>query len=297
MNVLQKIYHLYSNSSQLAEFTDQQASDIIKKELLLEKPSMIARLGSTELLAMSHYINSKNPYKKITENFKKDMILSKMSNLSGFYPSTEENIIKFSELMMNDMKQVDILGTWRKEEKLFAKDLNLALKIRLQDLEPYYHESPWSESLINKTVLVIHPFEESIISQYKKREVLFANPDILPQFKLKTIKAVQSIANNRPEFDSWFAALDSMIRKIDQTEFDIALIGCGAYGFPLAAHVKRIGKKSVLLGGALQILFGIKGKRWEEHPQVSKLINEHWIRPLVSEVPKNSQKIDGGSYW
>src|SRR6266542_4678395 len=127
MNVLQKIYHLYSNSSQLAEFTDQQASDIIKK----------------------------------------DMILSKMSNLSGFYPSTKENIIKFSELMMNDMKQVDILGTWRKEEKLFAKDLNLALKIRLQDLEPYYHESPWSESLINKTVLVIHPFEESIISQYK----------------------------------------------------------------------------------------------------------------------------------
>ena len=78
---------------------------------------------------------------------------------------------------------------------------------------------------------------------------------------------------------------------------NIALIGCGAYGFPLAAHVKRKGKKAVLLGGALQILFGIKGKRWEEHPQISRLMNEHWTRPLKNEVPNNSVKIDGGSYW
>jgi hypothetical protein len=297
MNILQKIYHIYSNSSQLAEYTNQQASDIIKTELTLEKPSMIARLGSTELLAMTHYINSKNPYKRIIENFKSELILKKMSTLSGFYPSNEENIAKFSELMMKDMTQVDILGSWRKEEKLFAKELNSAVKIQLKDLEPYYHKFPWTEALQDKTVLVIHPFEESINAQYKKRKLLFNNPNILPEFKLKIIKSVQSIANNKPEFDNWFIALDYMKNQIDQVDFDIALIGCGAYGFPLAAHVKRKGKKAVLLGGALQILFGIKGKRWEEHPQISKLMNEHWIRPYTNEVPNNSKKIDGGSYW
>lgn len=46
--------------------------------------------------------------------------------------------------------------------------------------------------------------------------------------------------------------------EIDKRDYDIALIGCGAYGFPLAAHIKRSGKKAVHLGGALQLLFGIK---------------------------------------
>ena len=127
--------------------------------------------------------------------------------------------------------------------------------------------------------------------------MLFENPNILPQFNLITLKAVQSIANNKPEFEDWFIALDSMKNQIDEIDFDIALIGCGAYGFPLAAHIKRKGKKAVLLGGALQILFGIRGKRWEQHSQISLLINEHWSRPLTSEVPNDSKKIDGGSYW
>ncbi len=297
MNILQRIYHIYSVSSPFVYYSNQQASDIIKTELIAEKPSMIARLGSTELLAMAHYVNSKIPFKRIIEKFKSKVILNKMSTLSGFYPSNEENIRQFSELMIKDMKLVDILGTWRKEEKLFVKELNSAVKIRLKDLEPYYHIHPWTEVLKGKSVLVIHPFEESIINQYNKRQVLFDNQNILPEFKLKTIKAVQSIANNKPEFDNWFLALDYMKQQIDKVEFDIALIGCGAYGFPLAAHIKRKGKKAVLLGGALQILFGIKGKRWEENPKISQLMNEHWIRPATNEKPNNSKKIDGGSYW
>ena len=33
---------------------------------------------------------------------------------------------------------------------------------------------------------------------------------------------------------------------------------------PLAAFIKSIGKKAVHLGGSTQILFGIKGERWDE---------------------------------
>ena len=50
--------------------------------------------------------------------------------------------------------------------------------------------------------------------------------------------------------------------KID---FDVAIIGCGAYGFPLAAKLKQAGKQAIHLAGATQLLFGIKGKRWEEY--------------------------------
>jgi hypothetical protein len=38
-------------------------------------------------------------------------------------------------------------------------------------------------------------------------------------------------------------------KDIDCLEFDVALIGAGAYGLPLAACVKRLGKKAIHMGG------------------------------------------------
>jgi hypothetical protein len=297
MNTIQKIFHLYSNSERFSEYSGQVASDLIKSELLQDKPSMIARIGSTELLAIAYSIDSHFPIKKHFVKWKEKIILSKMSKLSGFFPSTLENLDRFTKLTIADAKEVDIIGSWRQEEVYLQKELRNAKKIRLRDLEPYYHQFPWTESLKNKKVLVIHPFEKSILKQYQHRENLFENKFVLPEFELKTIKAVQSVLNNKPEFADWFIALESMKKQIDTIDFDIALIGCGAYGFPLAAHVKRKGKKAVLLGGALQILFGIKGKRWDEHEHISKLYNNYWTRPDLDEIPENSKKLDGGSYW
>lgn len=147
----------------------------------------------------------------------------------------------------------------------------------------------------NKKVLVIHPFEKSIRAQYAKREFLHENPHILPKFELKTIKAVQSIAGTKTEFATWFDALESMKQQIDKTDFDIALIGCGAYGLPLAAYTKSLGKQAVHIGGALQLMFGIKGKRWAEwYPG---MFNKYWVSPDESETPQNYTTIEGGCYW
>lgn len=91
-----------------------------------------------------------------------------------------------------------------------------------------------------------------------------------------------------------------MKNEINKTDFDIAIIGCGAYGFSLAAHVKRIGKKAVHLGGATQLLFGIIGKRWESADIYIKKFtfkNDYWVRPLESEKPNNSEKVEGSTYW
>jgi hypothetical protein len=88
-----------------------------------------------------------------------------------------------------------------------------------------------------------------------------------------------------------------MEEQIGQADFDIAIIGCGAYGFPLAAHVKRMGKKAVHLGGATQILFGIRGKRWDSLPAIAQLMNEHWVRPHFSEIPPGGDAVEDGCYW
>lgn len=88
-----------------------------------------------------------------------------------------------------------------------------------------------------------------------------------------------------------------MIAEINKCDFDVALIGCGAYGLPLAAHVKRIGKKAVHMGGILQFLFGIKSIRYEENPTICKYINEHFVYPNESERPQNANLVEGGCYW
>ena len=90
---------------------------------------------------------------------------------------------------------------------------------------------------------------------------------------------------------------ETIINQINVINFDIAIIGCGPYGFNLAAYIKRIGKKAIHLGGATQILFGIKGKRWDTHPLTAKLYNEHWIYPKANEIPQNYKRADDGCYW
>ena len=143
-----------------------------------------------------------------------------------------------------------------------------------------------------KKVLIIHPFEKTIISQYKKRKKIFLNKNILPEFDIDTIKAVQSLSSEDSRFKSWFDALEYMKDKISKKDFDIALIGCGAYGLPLSSHVKKMGKIGIHMGGSLQLLFGIKGKRWDDNPIIKKLYNKHWVRPSEIEKPKNYKKVE-----
>jgi hypothetical protein len=199
-------------------------------------------------------------------------------------------------LIYKDLEFVDVLGVWLNED-IFRKRLNGKQFVTLESIEPYLYSHPWSEALAGKKVLVIHPFSKTIEMQYAKRHLLFDNKKILPEFELKTITAVQTIAGEESQFATWFDALEYMKFQINEIDFDIAIIGCGAYGFPLAAYIKRLGKKAVHLGGATQILFGIKGKRWEQIPAINALMNEHWVRPLPEETPIDNSKIEGGCYW
>ena len=73
-----------------------------------------------------------------------------------------------------------------------------------------------------------------------------------------------------------------------EAEFDVLIVGAGAYGLPLAAEAKRMGKVGIHIGGAIQILFGILGHRWEtEHvEQFGPLFNDHWVRPFPVTISK-----------
>jgi len=285
------------------------ASKLIYDKLILDAPCMIARFGAFELAIMVNYLGVKmgpRPIVKYLKGEEKEWwwiksLMHHMQSNAGFFPATIEKIEQFCNLMLSDMKELDILGSWLGRETYFDKETRNCQKIDLELLNPYFSKDPWTKALKHKKVLVVHPFARSIESQYRKRELLFADQQILPEFELTTLKAVQSIGGHST-FADWFEALDYMKAKIDQIDYDICLLGCGAYGFPLAAHIKRAGKKAFHLGGSLQLLFGIRGKRWEnpeynEQFNYAALMNEHWIRPHKDERPQNAKKVENGCYW
>jgi hypothetical protein len=58
-----------------------------------------------------------------------------------------------------------------------------------------------------------------------------------------------------------------------------------------------MGKQAIYMGGSLQLIFGIMGKRWENQEYVTKHVNEYWVRPSEKERPKQSNIVEGGCYW
>lgn len=293
-----------------------KASELIYNLLATGKPCMIARYGSTEMFAITNYLGvtakHHSAWKYIQgkqfawwwENNVKDQ----MTRWSGFFPATEENLMKFGEMMVEDSKQVDILGSWLSTEQYLNEQLKSASRVHLMQLEPFWGTKPWSRALKGKRVLVVHPFSETIKTQYNKRHELFLKDDTLPDFEvLEVVRAVQSIGGES-SYKDWFDALNFMKSEIEKHDFDVCLVGCGAYGFPLAAHVKRMGKQAVHLGGALQLLFGIRGNRWEDpnygvkewgipSGTYSGLSNEYWVRPSKEEKPKTAGQVEGSCYW
>ena len=288
----------------------QQASDQIAKILVNNNAAMICRFGASELDYIENsLIVNKWHFKKYLKFLIKQInyltwesgVINNMINWSGFFGHSNNNAKKYTKLVYEDAKEIDILGSWLNKEALFNKLLKKKIIIPLADLEPYFHENPWSEHLSGKKVLVIHPFNKSIEQQYLKRSFLFENDRVLPKFDLITLKSVQTIGGMKSDFNSWFEALEHMKSQISEIEFDVAIIGCGAYGFNLAAHIKRMGKIAIHLGGSVQILFGIKGRRWENIPLINQMFNSYWIRPLDSEKPQAIINAEdgklGGHYW
>ncbi|MFI3326456.1 MAG: hypothetical protein R3Y35_09830 [Clostridia bacterium] len=280
--------------------TSNEINEYIIDKIDSGKPFCAGRFGSTELLNMQSYEFGGYIGQKYDKNFH----FNHLCEWSGFFPKNIELLHEFVNVMKNSCKELDVLAVWFHafEDYYIKKNMQDHLKISyLLDFEPWSGDVHWSSALKGKKVLVIHPFENTIKSQYEKRELIFLNTDILPEFELKTLRAVQTLAGTKDDrFETWFDALDWMYKQAMQIDFDIAIIGCGAYGLPLSVKIKNSGKQAIHLAGATQLLFGIKGKRWEENKSfqyVSKYFNDNWVYPSDSDKLENQNIVEGGCYW
>ena len=287
----------------------QAAGDRIRALLEGPEPCMVSRFGGVELGAALNLLAIEMPG-RLDQRLGRylrgetgpwwwdDRTSREMIRQAGFFPVDPASLERFARMFLADAREIDLLGSWTPLEDRVPMDRR-PCRVPLADLEPYLHPDPWSEALAGRRVLVVHPFAASIEAQYRRRERLFRDPRVLPAFELVTCRSVQSLGGDCPDFPDWFAALEHMERQVAALDFDVALIGAGAYGMALAAFVKRdLGRKAVHLGGAVQILFGIRGRRWDTRPEYAeRFYNDAWVRPGPGETPAAAGRVEGGCYW
>ena len=158
---------------------------------------------------------------------------------AGVFPYTNKAIENFGNIYENASKSLDCLLTWITQENYLYK-YNLLphsiKRINFRVIEISFRaKNSWLSALKDRKVLIVSPFAELMEQQYKRKDDIYASTNVsLPDFDLKTVTAVNSNGYSWQTcgFNSWFEALYMMKSKIADIDFDIALLGCGAYAFP-----------------------------------------------------------------
>lgn len=292
--------------------TDPQANELIIEKINSKQPLLIGRHGAVELRIITNILAYKNQGNLISDSIKyllnkkarfweiNESIRNTLCYNAGFFPNDESLMEKFADLYIQESKKIDIYGASTFYEHLLPKSTIPAnsYKTYIKNLEPWFYENPWTYQLKGKKVLVVYPLKDLVLSQYKnKRNELFQNKKTLPDFNLEVMESVQTIASNKTSFKNWFEALEYQKEKMSKIDFDFAIIGAGAYGFPLAAHAKDMGKQAIHFGGATQILFGIKGNRWNQWDRYKDLMNGSWLSPPEKDIPDGAENIENKAYW
>ena len=297
-----KVYKLPYSRRKM--YSLEEANGFLGEKISSGEGFFAGRFGLFELAAMRAYeFHNQDKYK---------IVMQQIYDCAGFFPNDLSLGERFLQEMKAAVKEVDLLAcSGQLAENYFMNKYMQKQSVgavNFDIMEPWRYEQPWSASLKGKRVLVVNPFDESVREQYAVREKLFEGTSILPEFELLTYKSLQTTGDLKDDrFENWFEALDYMYEEIRQLDYDIALLGCGAYGFPLAARMKRDGKQAIHMGGVLQILFGIMGKRWDGtgpnsttqrmREDIARYYNKYWTYPKQCETPDSAKKVEYGPYW
>jgi hypothetical protein len=272
-------------------------ADLIRRE----EPAALGKLGDVEVKALSWHLGIPRYY--ALGRAVPTLGEQELFEQAGVFPKSEATYHRFCDLFLTRLAKLDLCALWHNpgEFEITQRTCPGAHWTELTALEPYFHPAaPWSQALAGKRVLVVHPFEDSIRRQHARRDAIWRNvPGLLPDFDLLTLRSPYGFSANR--FPDWFAMLawleESVSRLAASPGFDVALIGCGAAGIPLAVHCRTLGKIGIHTGGPTQLLFGIRGGRWDQRREFQPFFNEAWIRPAPDETPAEAPRVDKGGYW
>ena len=204
----------------------------------------------------------------------------------------------------------DILATgWYAPIKVREQEMLKRVKFSgqqcvLRALEPYYWpvEERWSRVLDGQKICVVSSFTDTIRGQLAKGCAIWGKEAVWPAAEWSFVKTgyAPSLALGRAgwecDAESWESCVDYVVAEVLKNGARVVIIGCGGLGMVIASRLKAAGKICIVMGGATQVLFGIKGRRWEGH-QISGFWNSEWVGPSASETPAGASEVERGCYW
>ncbi|NCY20361.1 hypothetical protein EBX31_00200 [bacterium] len=268
-------------------------------------PCAIGKIGTTEMMVLEYWDRwIRPPWPRNASWWRPTQ---RLHHTAGFFPVEKNAILQWLPLYREALHALDLVPAWQTpgtylsayENRALSRYVPQAGRISLSALHPVHPPASWLPNLCSLRWLVITPFEASIRAQLPHLEKLGFFPGecrpLLPQVRAhcRILRCPQLPYLERPRHRTWFETLEELKTQMEREDFDVALVGAGAWSVPLVAHAKRLGKKGLHFGGQLQLLFGIKGGRWDH----AGIYNEFWIRPLPQERPEDFLKMENGAYW
>lgn len=292
-------------------YTQHQMNDWIIDKLKSNNPFSCVRLGNTENELVENVLNGR----QIPDTW------VNYTPLSGIFPHTHEFCRdKYYPKIDESLQNVDAIGHPGISSKSFSekfKQRYLSGKISYTEcrfLDPIFilnYSDPWTKYLKGKKVLVVNSSASSIEKQWDNIDNIWGDKrELICPFEL--VEVIRSpfapsvcggdIFYGDKKINDWVESSEMLCDLIDDVDFDIALIGCGAYAPVLASYIRSKNKSVITTCGATQLFFGVKGRRWSENrTEHQKIFDDNWIFPIEEDLPTNLKYIEsfegGHAYW
>ena len=290
-------------------FPDDEVSISIRKLRHTQHPEL--RSGDDAFLKINEFLDSGRPFTAVragnveTRALLNDKFTESLRNNAGIH---EPDISKqkaswnlWKTLYREAICDADVNFVIRMSDHYGGNLVNL-LNPQIPVVYNYPSEltlSVWLRTLEKATqkgrVVIISGFSQSIALNLKNLSNIHNNKYSILVDNIITIQAPLTLADQPPV--SWVSGYEKVCAELVDLDFHAAFLGCGGYGLPLVAFIRRIGKSAVYVGGHVQLLFGIWGSKWTNSRFRSDYMNEYWTNPTREEIPDGAHKVDGGGSW
>ena len=296
-----------ATSPELVSIGSQQIKNAILDALQNKSPLLISRHGSFEFQCVAW--KRRNPETPLS-----DSMINILHRNAGIFPKNNESMEKWLSTYWQATCEADgmaagwYLPTSEEERALIKKYNPAAFQFPLRSLESYYVQEAdrWTELFANRRVTVVSSFALTMEKQVRKAREIWPkdHESLLPSStKWSFVRTyypsdLTSRSTAWPSHvNDWQDAVNYLLEAVEKTDPEIVLIGCGGLASPAAAALKRKGRIAIVMGGAIQVLFGIRGGRWKNHAVISEYWNDAWISPAADEVPNHASSVENKCYW
>jgi len=261
---------------------EEQFNDL----MLSDKGLWIGRIGGSDFNFVKDYLRQQSEFPNYDDGG--------IRAYNGYFDfkNKPENINKFVYEYLESCKSMDspiFVGGHDLSEAIIEREEDPAIHCFAGDFwnEKTYASYAFIESFMpfmrsfktwgrNKKILVVSPLSKSVEFQTQESRLNKIHGEMysFPECEFLTYNTPVSYNMAGTHFfdargtENWREMSELMFDEIKELEFDVALLSCAAYAMPLGRRIKNeLNKKSVYVGGALNLMFNIYGNRFADYPQ------------------------------